>query len=582
MFASSGGPDAFGYTWKDSNEPGGPVYNWADISLTGIPVLGLGDDNYKGIYSANFSFYWYTVKDMWIGSNGYICFGHGINIGATFPSIPDSTDNKHNFICGLLADLTFIGDGNPAKCYYQSSGDSVIVSYVNVPFYSSTYPYWTGSNTFQIIVCRSDKSITINFQSTSGTTLYTDIRTGIENVTGGMGLQPFYGSYPSANYTIKYYYPPVPSYFIVDGSVIWNTNPGSNGLFLPYPTNFSLSANIANTGNLDISPPITATGNVKNMVGISFVNTSKNFSNAILIDQDRTINYPDSFIPNSPGTYRYITTLSGISNDGIHSNDSLVQELVAIDTSSNIMTLNFTDNFTSQSISWASGTGGLGVYYIPPVYPVKIINTRYFIKENPYGASFAAKIYDDDGADGAPGTLLDSILVSGSDILIGSYSTINPTHDIIINSGGVYVAWEMNGQGIALAVDETPPFSYRTFEFGSNIWSEYRDNEIHDFMITLNIQKYHDPVSVQDFSYKAPDCLNIYPNPCNKLAVVEFSNPGHSSYLLKITDMKGNIINIKNGITSEEFTIDRDFMSTGIYFIELIGDKYYKGKLVVE
>ena len=44
----SGGPDGYGYTWRDNRDPQGPTYNWFDISTIGTPVTGLGDDNVVG------------------------------------------------------------------------------------------------------------------------------------------------------------------------------------------------------------------------------------------------------------------------------------------------------------------------------------------------------------------------------------------------------------------------------------------------------------------------------------------------------------------------------------------------------
>ena len=85
-FAGQGGPDTWGYTWKDSNEPGGPVYSWIDIvSEGGTEVKLLADDNSRGPFPMNFDFtyYWYDVNQFWVGSNGYLLFQNG-NIASPF------------------------------------------------------------------------------------------------------------------------------------------------------------------------------------------------------------------------------------------------------------------------------------------------------------------------------------------------------------------------------------------------------------------------------------------------------------------------------------------------------------------
>ncbi len=455
----------------------------------------MGDDNTRGPFNITttgndyFTFYWYQVDKFWIGSNGYISFGN-INLSSAFPTIPDSTDQKHNFITGLLADLTFSNPGNPAECYYKVNADSIIVSYINVPFYSDVYPYWAGSNTFQIILNKNDKSITVNFASQSGSTLTADVRTGIENITGNIGLQPFAYTYPTAGYSIRYEYPANPTYFVADGAALWNTHSGSKGMFLPYPGSFNLKAKIGNTGNLKIKPPYKAYGRIKNQTGTYLINSVVNFTDTLFVGQDTTFYYPSTFTLPYTGRFTYITRLKDVSGDAIAANDSVMQELVVVDTTTNTMNLNFTDNSANYpGISWIDGTGGLGMYFVPPRYPVKIVSTQFYIESNPSGAKFIAKILDDNGPNGSPGTMLDSVFVNN--VFVGGYNNVAPSKNIVIYSGGVYVGWEMFGKEIALGKDTDPPISYQSYEFINNIWCEYRTSQSEDFLIGLTVQKHH-------------------------------------------------------------------------------------------
>ncbi len=69
-----GGPDGYGYMFKDSEEPDGPVYDWVDI--TGGPTLLLADDAYDGPFEIGFEFEFYgeIYTELWIHSNGILTF----------------------------------------------------------------------------------------------------------------------------------------------------------------------------------------------------------------------------------------------------------------------------------------------------------------------------------------------------------------------------------------------------------------------------------------------------------------------------------------------------------------------------
>ncbi len=69
-----GGPDGYGYSYKDSEEPDGPVYEWVEIP-DGTEVL-LGDEDWAGAVPIGFEFQYYdeVYSFCWIQSNGVISF----------------------------------------------------------------------------------------------------------------------------------------------------------------------------------------------------------------------------------------------------------------------------------------------------------------------------------------------------------------------------------------------------------------------------------------------------------------------------------------------------------------------------
>src|SRR5690606_8356936 len=78
----AGGPDDFGYTWIDSNEPGGPAFEVIDISETGTPVTfsdieGCSDAGANGGASLvelpfSFPFYGEQYGELWIAADGFL------------------------------------------------------------------------------------------------------------------------------------------------------------------------------------------------------------------------------------------------------------------------------------------------------------------------------------------------------------------------------------------------------------------------------------------------------------------------------------------------------------------------------
>ena len=136
----TGGPDPFGYTYKDSDEPGGPMFDWIEISGTG-QNLGLTDDSH--IFPLNlpfpFNFYGVDYNQIAVGSNGSVYFVDSY-LGLGNVCLPgDGGYGVWDFIVGMWDDLN---PGAGGAVYYEALNykgqDIAVVEWYQVPHFGTT------------------------------------------------------------------------------------------------------------------------------------------------------------------------------------------------------------------------------------------------------------------------------------------------------------------------------------------------------------------------------------------------------------------------------------------------------------
>lgn len=487
--AASGGPDAYGYTWKDSNEPGGPVYNWIDISFTGNLVTGLMDDNSVPYISMGMSFhyYWGDYSQLKIGSNGWIGFNNTGNIAHCFPPIPATGGVADNYLAPFMSDLNFTGAGNPAKVYYYNdvANNQFIISYIDVPWWSASPPDYIGMNSFQVILSNADSSITFQYKDSDlpnfndVSSCATDMVIGIEGPTGSNGLSVYQDSMPPANYAIKFYYPnPVLGQF-PDASPVWLSNTDNTAEFHWLNETIDLPINVKNVGNADITTDITVNGILQDSL-VSTVTTFQNIiTGGLMAGADTTIDY--QWTPNVLGQFAYRSSTVN-SQDVNGSNNINGAEIEVVDPYSSTARLSYVNltDVNTGAISWSSGIGdGVGVYMTPPGYPFQLDSVGAYLIGGSEDVTF--EVYADDGPGNSPGTLLHSETIPFATVTFNSWVRSAITTPVVINSGGFYIAWKQNGTLVSIGTVAGDPMSRLNLEYLGS-WAEYRYNAAEDLM----------------------------------------------------------------------------------------------------
>jgi|GEM_PF-1503961 len=202
----SGGPDAFGYSWIDSNETGGPVYGWYDISSIGTNMYMGEWDRQTVNMGMSFDFYGTTYTSVDVFSKGYLSFVSGGDVKYENDPIP-FLDSPNGVIAPFWEDLDPADQSGAVFYYYDSANSRFIVQFDNVVFYGGNL-----SNTFQVILNADGK---IYFQYKTMREYVDGCTVGIENQGGTDGLEiAFNESYISDGLAVKVY----PSDIITDGT----------------------------------------------------------------------------------------------------------------------------------------------------------------------------------------------------------------------------------------------------------------------------------------------------------------------------------------------------------------------------
>lgn len=178
---AAGGPDGFGYTYIDSDQPGGPAFAWEDVSAIGTALPLTGDDSNAGRFPIGFEFPFYDAEfdSFRVCTNGWISFTS--NQGAfDNTSLPNNGISvPENLVAVYWDDFNF---GAVQRAYYHSDGNRLVVQYQGVRRINET-----AANTFQVIL-RPDGSITYQYLTMNAQVL-NSATIGIQNGARNDGLQ---------------------------------------------------------------------------------------------------------------------------------------------------------------------------------------------------------------------------------------------------------------------------------------------------------------------------------------------------------------------------------------------------------
>lgn len=201
--AAQGGPDTYGYTWRDSGEPG-VTFAWEEIGTTGTEITQDGDDLNLGFQALGFPMPYYggLYNQVAVTSNGWVSLVDGTSTTFTNTRLPAGGSGM-GVIAAYWDDLRLTT--GTSHVYFQDFGTRAVIEWKGAHDLGDT----AALNTFQVIL-HADGRIVVQYQQILGDRYSCTL--GIESPDETDGLTVWYddpAGVPTASYRVEFL-PPVP------------------------------------------------------------------------------------------------------------------------------------------------------------------------------------------------------------------------------------------------------------------------------------------------------------------------------------------------------------------------------------
>jgi hypothetical protein len=560
---TSTAPDAYGYTFVDNDNGGSPHYNWIDITTRGVQTVGLQDDNTVGPFQLGFDFpyYWYNVNRLYIGSNGYIS--------------------------PLAGDLDFTQiSSNPQCWYYTNNVDTFIVSWINVREWDRP----TSSHTFQLILCKSDSSITFQYGVQNGTFDNNDtpgthhVQIGIEDEIGRTGLNYMNDWAPATrvphdSLIVRYHAIPSPTFVFHDVGVAGGMNPTSGAVFEAVGRAFTPTLIVKNYGTVT-ETNIQVNCTIKK--GYSNFYTKNDTIPSLAAGAEIVVPFPDTIPSDANDVYMliYRTTLTG---DQFFNNN---RDTVEMNAYLPAHTFGYVSDSVANFVSWNGGDGGwANEYVIPDNINITAIQNAV-MSDGTNQSHFYIMPADENGDP----DVSDILWSKDTTLACTAWVQLTVTPPVRIPNGQkFFVSMLAGGTGISQGVEQVTPFSNRGWEYTTS-YATSRDREAQDVALRV----VGDVYTGIESNTAIPTTFNLlqnYPNPFNANTEIAFSLTQKSNVSLDIYNIAGQKVRT---LVSGDFnagshkllwngrTDNGSQTSSGVYFYKLkAGDSVQTKKMVM-